>query len=312
VRSAAGVSARRRRRGPKGQRKAADARRGTVPFDGQPVLRRHAVSGCLARYPGAVASPARRAPRALEDVEKVVTGRCPVRLSCPARCQLCLYQLCRHEANARHRSGPDVVHLDAERDHRGITQANVTGARYLQSVTEPTAESERDAERRMQIHLELQRLEENSMYSAQTQFEHAKQWRAVNLILGLPASVLAALAGATALASTAGRIVAGVLALAAAGFGAILTTINASHRTNQASAAANAYLEIQGAARQARTVDLPYETVEEARAALAELTARRDEQNRTAEVPSRRAYKKAKRNIESGSQSYSVDRITSE
>jgi uncharacterized protein YceK len=151
------------------------------------------------------------------------------------------------------------------------------------------------------------RVEESAMYSAQTQFESAKQWRAVNLILGLPASVLAALAGATALASTAGRIVAGILALAAAGFGAILTTVNASHRTNQASAAANAYLEIQSAARQARLIDLPYQTIDEARAALAELTARRDEQNRTAEVPNRRAFKKGKKNIEGGGQSYSGD-----
>lgn len=175
-------------------------------------------------------------------------------------------------------------------------------------MTEPTVESDRDAERRNQLDTELQRLEESAMYSAQIQFESAKQWRSVNLVLGLPASVLAALAGATALASTTGRIVAGVLALAAAGFGAILTTVNASHRTNQASAAANAYLEIQGAARQARTIDLPYQQVDEARAVLAEITARRDEQNRTAEVPSRRAYRKAKKNIEAGGQSYAVDR----
>jgi hypothetical protein len=165
-----------------------------------------------------------------------------------------------------------------------------------------------DDARRQQIESELQRLEESAMHSAQTQFERTKQWRAVNLILGLPASVLAALAGATALASTAGRITAGILALAAAGFGAILTTVNASHRTNQASAAANAYLEIQTAARQARLIDLPDQTTDEARATLAELTARRDEQNRTAEVPGRRAYKKGRRNITKGNQTYKIDR----
>ena len=145
------------------------------------------------------------------------------------------------------------------------------------------------------------------MYSAQGQFEQAKQWRMINLFLGVPASGLAAISGVTALAATAGRIAAGVLALAAAAFGGVLTTINAAHRMNQASAAANAYLEIQTAARQAREIDLPEISIEEARAALAELTARRDEQNKTAEPPSRRAYKKASRNIRQGGQKYEID-----
>lgn len=78
--------------------------------------------------------------------------------------------------------------------------------------------------------------------------------RAVNLVFGLPASVLAAISGATALASTGGRFVAGVLALAAAGFGAVLTTFNAGQRANRATAAANAYLAMQTSARQARRV----------------------------------------------------------
>ena len=84
------------------------------------------------------------------------------------------------------------------------------------------------------------------MLSSQAQFEQTKQWRGINLGLGLPASSLAAAAVATALAATAGRITAGILAIAAAGFGAVLTTINASHHMNQAAAAANAYLQIDG------------------------------------------------------------------
>lgn len=145
------------------------------------------------------------------------------------------------------------------------------------------------------------------MYSAQNQFEQAKQWRGVNLIFGLPASVLAAVSGATALASTAGRVWAGLLALGAAAFGAVLTTVNASHRTNQASSAANAYLEIQTAARQARLLDLPVADIEDVRATLAEITARRDEQNKTAEPPNRWARRRAQKNITEGGQTYEVD-----
>ncbi|MGY1838440.1 MULTISPECIES: SLATT domain-containing protein [unclassified Modestobacter] len=172
----------------------------------------------------------------------------------------------------------------------------------------PAGDTEAEARRRSAIEDELRRLEESAMYSAQIQFEQAKRWRGVNLALGVPASALAALSGATALASTTGRVAAGIIALVAAGFGGILTTVNAAHRTTQASAAANAYLEVQTAARQARLVDLPHLTIEEARAVLAELTSRRDEQNKTAEPPSRRAYRRGSKNIQRGAQSYAVDK----
>ncbi len=171
-----------------------------------------------------------------------------------------------------------------------------------------TDDSPDDAARRTAVEAELSRIEESAQYSAQSQFEQTKRWRAVNLWLGLPASVTAAVAGATALADTAGRIPAGILALVAAAFGAVLTTVNASHRMNQACSAANAYLEIQTAARQLRDIDLPHMPLDEARAALGELTARRDEQNKTAEPPSKRAYKRGKRNIEAGGQRYQVDK----
>lgn len=164
-----------------------------------------------------------------------------------------------------------------------------------------------DEVRRKAIEAELLRLEDSAMISSQGQFEETKYWRRINLSLGLPASLLAAAAGATALAATAGRVTAGILAIAAAGFGAVLTTVNAAHRVNQASSAANAYLEIQTAARQAREIDLPYMSLDDARQVLAEITARRDEQNKTAEPPSKRSYKKATANIAAGGQTYDVD-----
>jgi len=98
-------------------------------------------------------------------------------------------------------------------------------------------------------------------------------------------------------------VVGGLLALAAAALGAVMTTLNASQRANQA----GAYLEIQTAARQAREIDLPDRDLDEARANLAEISARRDEQNKTADVINARAYRKAKKNIVVGGQSYAVD-----
>jgi hypothetical protein len=160
---------------------------------------------------------------------------------------------------------------------------------------------------RTAIEQELRRIEETAMYGAQMQFEQTKFWRSVNLSLGIPASVLAAASGATALAVTTGRIAAGIVALVAAAFGGVLTTVNASSRMNTAGNAATGYLAIQVAARQLRAIDLPHEPVAATRAALAELTDKLDEQNRAAEPPTGRSYRKARRNIESGGQSYAVD-----
>jgi hypothetical protein len=165
-----------------------------------------------------------------------------------------------------------------------------------------------DEQRREAIRLELSRLEESAMWGNQSQFEQAKIWRGATLGLGMPASGLAAVAGAAGLAGVVGRVEAGLLSLGAAAFGAILTVVNATQRMNQASAAGNAYLEIQTAARQTREIDLPYLEVGDARTMLAELTAGRDEVHKTTEPPSRRAYRRAARNIrKDGGQAYSVD-----
>ena len=79
-----------------------------------------------------------------------------------------------------------------------------------------------------------------------------------------------------------------------------------------ATAAANAYLAVQTAARQLAAVDLIHLDYEGARTHLAGLTARHDEINKTADMPSRRAYRRARANIEGGGQSYGVDKSGSD
>lgn len=154
---------------------------------------------------------------------------------------------------------------------------------------------------------EARRIEESAMFSAQSQFEQAKLWRGVNLVLGGPAAVLAALSGAAGLADAANRTTAAILALLAAGLGATVTTLNASSRAERAHTAANAYLAIQTDARQLRLLDLPDLDPAEARARLAALTVRQQEANAAADVPSRLAYRLGKRNIRSGGQAYAAD-----
>jgi hypothetical protein len=55
-------------------------------------------------------------------------------------------------------------------------------------------------------------------------------WSRVSLVIGLPAAILAAVAGVTALASTAGRIPAGILAIASAGLGSAAAFLDSQGR----------------------------------------------------------------------------------
>lgn len=189
----------------------------------------------------------------------------------------------------------------------------VRRGRRIQPVSKPSEAEMRPGrsladERHAAIRDELARIEEASMHAGQTQLEQSKLWSRANLWLGVAASALAGVAGTLALAEDSLKALAGILALAAGVLAVILTALNANARTNACASAGNAYLAIRDDARTARLVDLDHVDLAEARTTLSELSARRDEQNKTAEVPSSLAYARAKRNIAKGSQTYAVDK----
>jgi hypothetical protein len=151
---------------------------------------------------------------------------------------------------------------------------------------------------------EINRIHESCLWGAQGQFEQTKLWRALNLVFGVPAAALAAIAGGTGLAGNETHVP-GVLALVSAGFAAALTTLNPSRRVTQSQASANAYLELQTAARQLLLVKLETLSYEDALVELEALTDRRDDTNKTADPPSTYAYWRAKKNItQDGGQTY--------
>jgi len=158
------------------------------------------------------------------------------------------------------------------------------------------------------IAAELSRVEEAASHSAQTQFSSAKFWRGLNLALGVPAAVLAALAGTTVLADASSAKTGAAIALVAAALAAVMTTLNASQRAEQSRVSANAYLALQGDARVLRTIDLPSLEHGDARQALAELVERRNTINGTAPVPAFLAYLFGRRNITKGRQTYEIDK----
>jgi hypothetical protein len=164
------------------------------------------------------------------------------------------------------------------------------------------------AKTRTAIKTEAERVHESTMYSAQGQFEQAKIWNRKNLILGIPASGVAGIAGVTGLATSIGKTWVSILALIAAFLSGIMTTLNYSKKIDQAHASANAYLALQQDARIFIDIDLDNLDEGAARDTLGNLVARQQEINTTAQIPSPTAYKRAKANIESGGQTYEADK----
>jgi len=169
-------------------------------------------------------------------------------------------------------------------------------------MSEPSETVRREAMRK-----EAKRIHESAKHSAQNQLEYAKTWRSVDRWLGSLAALLAAIAGAGGLSQVFSARWAGLIALAAAGAGAVATSLGAPKTKTAAHAAGNAYLALQQDCRQFIEVDLDYVNIEDARKTLEKLTARHQELNANADIPSKRARKKAKENIDRGNQTYEVD-----
>lgn len=164
-----------------------------------------------------------------------------------------------------------------------------------------------ESSRREAMRKEAKRIHESAVHSAQNQFEYSKTWRSVDRWLGSFAALLAAVAGAGGLSEVFSAQWAGLIALAAAGMGAVATSLGAPKTKTLAHASANAYLALQQDCRNFIEVDLDFVPIDEARETLARLVARHQELNATAEIPSKRAREKAKKNIEEGGQLYEVD-----
>lgn len=164
-----------------------------------------------------------------------------------------------------------------------------------------------DKQTKEELIKEAKRVHESAMYSGQTQFEYSKSWRAVDRWLGGLSAGVAAVAGVTGLASILPTPAVGLVALVAAGLGAVASSLGAPKTKTLAHASANAYLALQQDARIFINIDVHTLPLNEAREQLAQLVGRAQELNATAEIPSSRAWAKAKKGVEGGSQEYEVD-----
>lgn len=159
-----------------------------------------------------------------------------------------------------------------------------------------------------EIRKEAERILESATYASETQFEYAKRWRRVDRWIGGAAAVLAAVAGIGGLSQVLSARWAGLVAVLAAGIGAVAASMGAPQTKEKAAGSATAYRALQQDTRIFLSIELPTLPDDEAKAQLQQLVERLQQLNQAAEIPSPGAWRRAKRSIERGVQRYEADR----
>lgn len=159
-----------------------------------------------------------------------------------------------------------------------------------------------------EIRSEAERVHEAATYASETQFEYAKNWRRLDRWLGSASAALAAVAGVGGLSQVFTARWAGLIAVLAALVGAVAASISAPKTKEKASVAANSYRALQQDVRIFLRIDLGTMSSEDARQKLQELVDRLQQLNREGEIPSKKAWERARAQIEGGSQKYETEK----
>ena len=161
---------------------------------------------------------------------------------------------------------------------------------------------------------EAKRIEESTLCSAKGHFVAAEAWSLFQLKLGIPATVLVAVSGAMALTFSSSwvHVLAGSLAIAAAGLVALQTFLNPSEKHSAHLNAGNNYDAINGKVRIFWTVECWGEDSDRVLTErLRDFAEQKEKLNRACpQIPSW-AYRKAMKGIEAGEGKYTVDQVDS-
>jgi len=165
-----------------------------------------------------------------------------------------------------------------------------------------TDQSKTDALRR-----ESERLEEDTLYSSKGHFNAEDTWVRRNYWLGVPATVLGAIAGATLIKSqpewaTAFTLLASLLT-------GLMTFLKPNERAAMHRAAAGQFLALRNEARFFREIELLQpDRLDELSERLKALSAARNELNLKSPSIPRRAFVAARKGIEEGEATHKVDK----
>lgn len=170
-----------------------------------------------------------------------------------------------------------------------------------------TAEQTPVASKVAALRREAERIEEDATYSSKSHFNAESTWLLRHYWLGIPATALAAVAGATLFKSH--PEVASIFALAASLLTGLLTFLKPNERAALHRAAAGQFLALRNDARVFREVELlQVDRLDELPQRLMALSATRNELNLKSPSIPRRAFVTARRGIEEGEATHKADK----
>jgi hypothetical protein len=159
------------------------------------------------------------------------------------------------------------------------------------------------------IRAELERIEEDCIYSSKAQFNAGDRWSAYHLWLGLPAVILSAAAGTAFFRDF--PDIAGAFASVVAILTSLSTFLKPTERASSHKSSGAQYLTLRNDARVLRTIKLAAACDEATAVAnLDEITKRRNELNQASTQVARRDFERARRGIEQGEASHRTDQET--
>lgn len=154
---------------------------------------------------------------------------------------------------------------------------------------------------------EAERLEEDATYSSKGHFNAENTWVRRNYWLGIPATVLAAVAGATLIKSQ--PELASICTLLASLLTGLMTFLKPNERAAMHRAAAGQFLALRNDTRFFREIELlQMDRLNELTNRLKALSAARNELNQKSPSIPRRAFIAARKGIEEGEAAHIVDK----
>jgi hypothetical protein len=162
---------------------------------------------------------------------------------------------------------------------------------------------------RDQIQQEAARIEEDSLYSSKGHFYAGQRWSNLHLWIGIPAAVLAAVAGASALSEFQSHtVVAGILSIIVVALTAVATFVNPNERAISHKNAGNKYNSLRNRSRIFYSIELPSDNDTKTLAEqLKSLDEQRSKLNEESPQIPKWAFEKARKGIADGEASYKVD-----
>jgi len=183
------------------------------------------------------------------------------------------------------------------------------GGKYSGIIFPHMANNVMEMDMKEQIRKESARIEEDCLYSSKSHFYAGQRWTNVHLWLGIPAAILAAIAGASALSEfQSHNMVAGILSIVVAALIAVATFVNPNERAITHKNAGNKYNSLRNRARIFYAIELPVENDPNKSAEkLKSLDDQRSKLNEESPQIPKWAFKKARTGIEDGEANYKID-----